>query len=389
MHCIAGRSYSNWEFPLSECRGAHKRAVSSAQAWARPPRRRSGILLEQNAMFALDRLVGLRRKDTVLVISDPTADLNVLAALKEALGNSGASYAVVSVPKVVEMGVELPAPIDSALALADVAVLVSAWFPAWVATKAFWRAVHEYGTRVLHIDPPHRLVLEEGMTDADLVAVAECGHALQERIEGATGLLIADRFGNELRCDIDSRNCHVSADFPLEFGFSKLPTGVFTASVLPGTYEGRIRSDAVEGFPMRDGDFIEVDAKGGVVTGVRGRGAGKDHVAEKVSVSAAFAQLTEWGVGTNPSISEERFLQQPWHEAANRSAGIIHFGLGSAHTVAGAAGRVPYHTHLVARKATVYALPASVPLVLSGRIQAGPAAKGPDHVGPSPPSGGG
>jgi hypothetical protein len=251
--------------------------------------------------------------------------------------------------------------------MADVVVLVVRWLPAWVATEGLWRAIHEYGTRVLQLDPPHGLALENGVSDTELEQISEYGKRLLRTVESASGLLIVDRFGNELRCNVDSRNVQVSSDFPVRFGFGKFPTGLFTVSVVPGTYEGRITWDAVEGYPMNDGDLIEADVADGVVQRIGGQGAGKEHVAEKVAISTDFARLTEFGLGINPAIPEEQFLRQPWHEGANRSAGIVHFGLGSSRTGEGRGNR-PFHTHLVSREASVYTLPDVVPVITSGRI---------------------
>jgi hypothetical protein len=321
--------------------------------------------LEDNALAALERLVGLRSGDSVLLIRDPSADDNVVAALAPAVRVAGGELLVVALPEVLEQGREPPAPLRAAMALADIVVLVSRWLPAWVATRAMWGAIHEYGTRVLQIDPPHRLVLEQGVEPAELEEIVGRGRALGERLHGATGLLIVDRFGHELRCEIDSRNCHVSSEFPIDVGFTKLPAGVFTTAVVPGTYRGSIVWDAVEGLAMDDDDAIRACAVDGAVTEVAGSGAGMQHVAVQVAAAAANGRLTEFGVGINASVPARRYLREPWHEAANRSAGVVHFGLGAPDP---GSERPPFHTHLVALEATVYALPSEVPLVTSGRI---------------------
>lgn len=325
-------------------------------------------MIADNASFALERLLGLCAGDSLVLISDPTADLSVVQALAEAVSACGASHVAISMPAALEMGDDLPAAVAAAVATADAVVLVSSWFPAWVATSGMWRAINEYGTRVLHVDPPHRMVLESGMAEEDVTAIVDNGRVLEERLGAADGLLIVDRAGNELRCSINAGNRHVSLEFPVQFGFTKLPSGVFTVAVTPGSYEGRIVWDAVDGIGAVAGDWIEVEVEQGGVTNVRGRGAGADYVAEKVAVSRAFAQVTEFGVGTNPSVPSRDFLGEDWHEAANRHAGTVHYGLGSAHTASGPAGRVPFHTHLVSLDASVYAMPGRVPLVVSGTI---------------------
>lgn len=323
--------------------------------------------LLNNASTVLDRLVGIKSEDSVLLISDPTADSAVLAALTEAIHDAKARPVTISMPEVLLMGDEVPRSVEAALAMADIVVLVVRWLPAWVATRGLWRAIHEYGTRVLQLDPPHGLALVNGVNDIELEQVSEYAEKVRRTVESASGLLIVDRFGNELRCNVDSCNIQTSSEFPFRFGFGKFPTGLFTVSVVPGTYEGRITWDAVEGYPMVDGDLIEADVADGIVQRIGGHGAAKEHVAEKVAISTAFAQLTEFGLGINPAIPEEQFLRQPWHEGANRSAGIVHFGLGSSRTGEGRGDR-PFHTHLVSRAASVYALPDVVPVIKSGRI---------------------
>src|SRR5580704_15335606 len=102
---------------------------------------------EKTARFILDRFVGLQSSDEALLISDPTADQEALATFRRALEEVASSCVTLSMPDTVETGDELPRSVDAALAAADVVVFVSKWFPAWVATRGFWRAIHEYGTR--------------------------------------------------------------------------------------------------------------------------------------------------------------------------------------------------------------------------------------------------
>jgi len=325
------------------------------------------MTLDGHASAVLDRLIGLGSADSVLVISDPSADDAVVAALVAAVTEAQAGPITISMPDVLKLGDELPRTVETAMAMADVVLLVVQWLPAWVAAKGFWRAVHEYGTRVFQFDPPYRLALENGITDAELATVAEHARTLRDRVRGADGLLIVDRFGNELRCRVDSTNLSVSSEFPGGFGFHKFPTGLFTLGVLPGSYAGRIVWDAVEGHPMREGDLIEVEVADGAVCRVAGQGTGMEHVAEQVAVCPAYALLTEFGLGTNPALPQERFLREAWHEGANRSAGIVHFGLGSAKTRGGPENTL-FHTHLVARGTTVYALPDQVQVITDGQI---------------------
>lgn len=335
-----------------------------------PPRQpapgTSGEALQRHAADVLERLLGLQQGDEVVLVTDPTADEEVVAAVRAAALDSGARTVTLAVPEVVQLGDRLDGPVDGALAQADVALLVTQWLPAWVAARGFWRAVHEYGTRVLQFDPPYRIALENGLTDAELEAVVQNSRVLRERVRGATELLIVDRFGNELRCGVDATNLSVSDHFPTAFGFAKFPVGLFTLGVRPGTYSGRIVWDAVEGVPWREGDRIEIEAAEGAVTCVSGVGAGMEFVARQVALAPAYALLTEFGLGTNPALPEEAFLREDWHEGVNRSAGILHFGLGSSRTP-GADGRI-FHTHLVTREASVLTLPDRGVVLMDGRV---------------------
>lgn len=326
------------------------------------------MALQDNAAIALERLVGVEPGESVLLLTDPSADSGVRDGFAAAIRAARAEPVALAVPTVLEMGEELPDAIDDALSRADVAVIVSRWLPSWVATKGMWRALNEYGTRVLHVDPPHLAVLGQRIETHHLESITRSGRALRAALDGAKQVLLIDRHGNELRCGIDAANCHVSEEFPVEFGFTKLPSGVFTVSVEPGTYEGRFVWDAVEGCPRAPGDRIEVAVEAGVVVGVDGHGEGMEYVRRQVAVSEEFARVTELGIGTNPGVRATDLLGHRWHEAANRAAGIVHFGLGSSHTAEGPGGRLPFHTHLVSLDTSAYALPDRTPLLDRGRI---------------------
>lgn len=324
----------------------HERTDSGQQS----RRTSEDAVMEHTALAILSEVVSVGAKDSVVVLHDPSVPQSVVDALARSSLRLGHHVTVVSVPAVLAMTEEPPNDIATILCVADVVLLASQWHAPWMASRAVWRAIYEYSTILLHFDPPHALALSGKSCVGVLPAIEAAGARLLKALHGARHVQVSDRFGNVLTFGIHAGSYHFSSKFPLDVGFTQVPPGTFTVQIVPGSFEGRIAWDALEGYPSRRSAPVLADVEGGVVTRVSGDSAAARALDQSLRETPTFGMIGEFGIGLNPMIDVEAVLDSDWHESADRAQGVVHFGLGAS-MWRGRSGRMPFHTHAV----TLYA----------------------------------
>jgi leucyl aminopeptidase (aminopeptidase T) len=219
--------------------------------------------------------------------------------------------------------------------------------------------VFEYGVRNYHIDPPHFLGLSTAAR-ADCESIASIAQHVLEEFGSETTLRISNANGTEViyRTALNRMNIH--DHFPSSYAM--IPIGSFVPHPFPDSVNGVMVFDALDGVAGVAGVPIEVTVENGIITNVVG-GVEADYLQEMFQRFKGTNTIGEIGFGINPYVPLMRCINEKWHEVANRSAGVVHAGIGSRFSET-----TQFHCHLLMMKPTVQIAETGHRIIEQGRL---------------------
>ncbi|MGH2943729.1 MAG: aminopeptidase [Solirubrobacteraceae bacterium] len=295
--------------------------------------------LEQAVATVVERCLGVRAGETVLVVADPDSTA-IGEALLEAARAAGGDAVLTILPPNPARGTEPPAPVAAAFAAAD--VFIAPCLPSLSHTSARKRAC-EAGARGATLPGVTADMLARLMsTDFDALA-ARC-RAVAALLTDADDAHVTCPRGTDLRLDLRARRgISDEGDLAAPGAFGNLPCGEGFVSPVGG--EGTIAASslALLGLAGEEGPVL-LTVRDGALADARGTATADRFLATLDAHGPLGRNVAELGVGTNDratltgNILEDEKILGTAHVAFGASAGI------------GGTVTVPVHLDVVIRQ---------------------------------------
>ena len=275
--------------------------------------------LDRAVRTVVDRCLGVRAGETVLVVADP-GNGALGDALMHAARAAGGDAVLTILPPNPERGTEPPATVAAALAAAD--VFIAPCLPSLSHTTARKRA-SEGGTRGATMPGVNADLLARLMS-ADFDAMSARCHAVAGLLADAGDAHLTCARGTDMRFDLRGRPAIADdGDLTARGAFGNLPCGEGFAS--PAGGEGTIAAWSVLESLAEEPVLLTV--RDGRLDGAEGEGAAA-FLAHLDAHGPLGRNLAELGVGTNDratltgnTLEDEKILGTA-HVAFGASAGI-------------------------------------------------------------------
>ncbi len=276
--------------------------------------------LDQAVRTVVERCLGARAGESVLVVADPgTAVLG--EALTQAARAAGGDAVMMILPPDSSRGTEPPAPVAAALAAAD--VFIAPCLPSLSHTTARKRA-SEGGARGATMPGVNADLLARLMS-ADFDAMSARCHAVARLLGEADDAHLTCARGTDMRFDLRGRPAIADdGDLTARGAFGNLPCGEGFAS--PAGGEGTIAASSLDQRLVEE-DPVLLTVREGRLDGATGE-VGAAFLAHLDAHGPSGRNLAELGVGTNDratltgnTLEDEKILGTA-HVAFGASAGI-------------------------------------------------------------------
>jgi leucyl aminopeptidase (aminopeptidase T) len=275
--------------------------------------------LDRALRTVVERCLGVRAGETVLVVSDPaTAGLG--EALMRAARTAGGDGMLMILPPDPGRGTEPPAPVAAAFAAAD--VFIAPCLPSLSHTSARKRA-SEAGVRGATM-PGVTSDLLARLMSADFDAMSARCHAIARLLTDADEARLTCPRGSDMRFDLRGRAAIADdGDLRARGAFGNLPCGEGFAS--PAGGEGTIAASSLLG-ALADPPVL-LTVRDGLLSGASGE-QGAAYLEHLDAHGPLGRNLAELGIGTNDratltgnTLEDEKILGTA-HVAFGASAGI-------------------------------------------------------------------
>lgn len=275
--------------------------------------------LDRAVSTVVERCLGVRAGETVLVVADP-GNATLGDALMHAARAVGGDAMLTILPPNPDRGTEPPAPVAAAFAAAD--VFIAPCLPSLSHTTARKRA-SEAGARGATMPGVNADLLARLMS-ADFDAMSTRCHAVADLLAGADDAHLTCARGTDMRFDLRGREAIADdGDLTARGAFGNLPCGEAFAS--PAGGEGTIAASSLPAGLVDEPVLLTV--RDGRLERAENAGAA-EFLAHLDAYGPLARNLAELGVGTNDratltgnTLEDEKILGTA-HVAFGASAGI-------------------------------------------------------------------
>ncbi len=290
--------------------------------------------------IVLNRCLGRRDGESVLVVTDPALEPAARAFQRQALA-LGIEASLLTMPARRAHGEEPPPAVAEALKSCPVAVLLTTWSLSH--TEARRAACEQHGARVASMPgaDPARL---ESLLDIDYDELRARCEELARLIEAAPRVRLTSAAGTDLSFEIAGRPIlRDGGDLTRPGAFGNLPAGEVCVAPVEGTAEGvAVVDGSIAGLGLAR-EPVTIRFSGGRAVEV---GDGRLRALLEAHGPDA-SQLAEFGVGANPRAAVVGNILED-----EKAVGTVHVALGSNHSLGGRL-RVPLHVDAVMRAVRV------------------------------------
>jgi leucyl aminopeptidase (aminopeptidase T) len=250
--------------------------------------------LLKGAKIAVERCMGVRPHETVLVVTDQ-ARMNIAEALVEASEKARAETVLMCMQARSRHGEEPPKPVEKAMMASDVVLAPTTY--SLTHTQARLRACRA-GARVATMPMITEEMMYRGAMLADYQKVSELTHKVAHLLNDASRVDISTPAGTDLILEITGRKTIPDTGILHNRGdFGNLPAGEAFIAPIEGKARGRVVVDG----SMVDTlwGIIEIKVDNGRAVRILGRPANRLIKILNAAGPKAF-NLAEFGIGTNP-----------------------------------------------------------------------------------------
>lgn len=280
--------------------------------------------LLKGARIAVKTCMGVRRGESVLVVTDPPR-LKIAEALIKAARAVGAEATLICMQTLSRHGEEPPEVVASAMRAADVVLAPTTY--SLTHTQARHQACRA-GARIATMPMITEDMMRRGAMLANYREVDRWTKKVAALLSRASEVEVNSPAGTELSFSLKGREAHSDTGiFHRPGDFGNLPAGEAFIAPIEGTAEGRVVvGGSMVGFPR---ETVEIIIKKGMASKISGAHVAKLRKLLKEVGPKAY-NLAELGVGTNPKarligniIEDEKVL------------GACHIALGDNSTFGG------------------------------------------------------
>jgi leucyl aminopeptidase (aminopeptidase T) len=250
--------------------------------------------LLKGARIAVKTCMGVRRGESVLVVTDPPR-LKIAEALLEAARTAGGKTTLICMPTGTRHGEEPPRIVRQTMRTVDVVFAPTTY--SLTHTQARLQACRA-GARVATMPMITEGIMRRGGMLADYKEVSRLTRKIAAYLDKASEVEVDTPAGTELSFSIEGRRAHPDTGiFHKPGDFGNLPAGEAFVAPLEGTAEGKVIVDGSMVDTLRG--RIEITVKKGVATKISGKFA--DKLIKMLDEAGKKAyNLAEFGIGTNP-----------------------------------------------------------------------------------------
>ena len=278
----------------------------------------------EGARIAVETCLGVKRGESVLVVTDPPK-LKIARAIFDASRGVGAKTTLICMPVGTKHGDEPPPVVASAMRAVDVVFAPTTY--SLTHTQARLRAC-KAGARVATMPMITEEMMQRRAMLADYHAIKKLTMKIVARLDRASEVEATSPAGTELRLGIKGRRAYPDTGIIHEPGdFGNLPAGEAFIAPLEGTAEGLVVVDGSMVGTLREKIRIKVE-KGKAVE-IRGKRADKLVKMLTKAGKEAF-NLAEFGIGTNPNARLTGIVLED-----EKVLGTCHIALGDNSTFGG------------------------------------------------------
>ena len=301
---------------------------------------RGGKLL-RGAKIAVETCMGVKRGESVLVVTDPPR-LKIAEALINAAKDANAEAILMCMQPRQRHGEEPPKTVAAAMREADVVLAPTTYSLTHTQAR---REACEAGARIATMPMITERMMCRGVMLADYKQVRKLTLKVARILDKASWVEITAPAGTSLTLSIEGRKAYSDTGIyhkPGEWG--NLPAGETFIAPVEGTADGKIVVDGgLAGF-SRD-EFEIVTEKG---RAMKISGAGADELIKKLNeVGGKAYWIAEFGLGTNPKASLAGNVLE-----AEKVLGTCHVALGDNSTFGGKI-RAGIHLDGILRRPTI------------------------------------
>jgi len=250
--------------------------------------------LLKGAEIAVKKCMGVRPRETVLVVTDP-ARMKIAEALVEASEKVRAETVLICMQARTRHGEEPPKPVERSMMASDVVLAPTTY--SLTHTQARLRACRA-GARVATMPMITEEMMYRGAMLADYQKVSELTHSVADLLNRASRVEINTPAGTDLILDITGRmTIPDTGIFHNRGDFGNLPAGEAFIAPIEGKARGRVVVDG----SMVDTLWgtIEIKIENGRAVRISGKPANRLIKILKEAGPKAY-NLAEFGIGTNP-----------------------------------------------------------------------------------------
>ena len=279
--------------------------------------------LSKGAKIAVETCMGVKPRETVLVVTDP-ARIMIAEALVGAAKKARAEVMLMCMQARSRHGEEPPKPVERAMAASDVVLAPTTY--SLTHTQARRRAC-EAGARVATMPMITEKMMYQGAMLADYGEVSRLTHKVADLLTNASEAEITTPAGTDLHLNIAGREAHPDTGiFHKPGDFGNLPAGEAFIAPIEGKAEGHV---VIDGRLGRLRGVIKIVVKGGWAKKISGKPSMKIRkMLDEVGPKAY--NLAEFGIGTNPKA---RLFGNPLED--EKVLGTCHVALGDNSTFGG------------------------------------------------------
>jgi leucyl aminopeptidase (aminopeptidase T) len=250
--------------------------------------------LLKGAKIAVEKCMGVRPREIVLVVTDP-ARMKIAEALVEASEKVGAETMLMCMRARTRHGEEPPKPVERAMLSSDVVLAPTTY--SLTHTQARLRSCRA-GARVATMPMITEEMMYRGAMLADYQKVSRLTHRVADLLDSASQVELNTPAGTDLILDITGRmTISDTGIFHNRGDFGNLPAGEAFIAPIEGKARGRVVVDG----SMVDTLWgtIEIKVENGRAVRISGRPANRLIKILKDAGPKAY-NLAEFGIGTNP-----------------------------------------------------------------------------------------
>lgn len=305
--------------------------------------------VDQQADLIVQRLLGVKPGEQVVIVCDPHSEMSVAYALAGAVETSGAEYTIMVMPtRPIDRNNELTAVIEKGLTAADCLIGLTGASGAPTYSAAVRALLNDKKLRSISMVMRNLENFTGGCALADYDALYAEGQQLAAFWRRAQRIGVKSPAGTDLRASIRGEDVIVECGYATEPGLeAAFPDGEVSQMPNEGVAEGVVVVDGpIAHFGLPDSP-ITLRVNRGRVTAVEGDSRQAAELRQILTTIINADNIAEIGIGLNPACRRNGHFQEE-----KKARGNVHIAIGD-NVFYGGQTSSPVHIDMVLYSPTV------------------------------------